>query len=292
MSYPSKSFLFRHKLISFTRDLDIKGIRRLSILLPKILLPNKKSAGKHILKTIHGIDLLIDPVLDNGVEASLYETGTYEKGTIQLLHRYLKPGDTFLDVGANIGLMACIAAKIVGEKGKVIAVEANPKTVEILAFNTQLNNCENLEILPIGVSDNAGNALIYENWSVNRGGASLIQQTDEPGIEIQLERLDNLFDEKTPLQVVKIDVEGKEPEVIRGGFQWFAKQRPIFIIEISDERSNCSGATPKDTLGEIEKLGDYSFWKLKGSKERKSKLVKISEWSELPSHDNVICIPN
>lgn len=292
MAYPSKSFLLRHKLISFTRDFDVKGIRRLSLSLPKLLLPAKETAGKHVLQTIHGIRLLIDPSIDNGVEASLFHTGTYEKGTLSLLKQFLKEGDTFLDVGANIGLMACFASKNVGKKGNVIAIEANPKTVEILQYNRELNACNNIEILPIGVADDTGKAFIYENWSVNRGGASLIKHEEQVGIEIQLERLDNLFASETPLRLVKIDVEGKEPEVIRGGMEWFKKQRPIFIIEVSDMRENNKGASPLETIKEIEKIGNYSFWKLKGTKERRGKLLRINEWNDLPSHDNVICIPN
>lgn len=292
MAYPSKSFLLRHKLISFTRDIDVKGFRRLSLMLPKLLLPNIKRSGQHVLTTIHGVKLLIDPVQDRGVEASLYETGTYEKGTIHFMKTQLKSGDTFLDIGANIGLMTCIASQLVGATGKVIAVEANPNTVDILRYNRTLNACDNVEILPIGVSDFSGKAMIYENWSVNRGGASLINQSDQPGVEIDIEKLDDLYDENTALHIVKIDVEGKEPEVIRGAINWFSKQRPIFIIEVSEQREKEKGATPEAVYRIIESLGSYSFFKQKGTKERISKLISILSVSDLPNHDNIYCIPN
>lgn len=291
MGIPSKSFLLRHKLISGLRDLDVKGIRRLSVSLPYWLLPPGEKVGKHVLKTLHGVDLLIDPTIDRGVELSLYETGTYEKGTIQLLHQFLKPGSVFLDVGANIGLMSCVAGKRVGEAGKVIAVEANPKTVEILQYNIEINNLQNVEILPVGVSDEVGSALIYENWTVNRGGASLIKHADEPGIEIRIETLDHLYEPEAQLDLVKIDVEGKEPEVIAGGLAWFRKQLPVFIVEVSESRGNQSGATPQQTVDAIRRVGDYRFFKQKGTKERRGPLVPIRSDEELPEHDNVIAIP-
>ncbi|TSJ42486.1 FkbM family methyltransferase [Fluviicola chungangensis] len=293
MSIPERSFLFRHKLISALRDWDVKGIRRLSVALPKLLLPDPKSMGKHVLKTIHGIKMMIDPSLDKGVELSLFETGTYEKGTIQFLKEHLKPGASFLDIGANIGLMSVIASKCVGEKGIVYAVEANPATVPILQTNIELNQCKNIEVLPIALSDTQGTALLFENWEVNRGGASLISQSsEEKGIEVKMERLDDLFDENTRIDLVKIDVEGFEPQVIRGGMNWFKKQLPVFIIEVSEKREKEAGPTPKEILELVEKIGPYEFFKHKGTKERSGKLLKILHVQELPDHDNIICIPS
>ncbi len=292
MSIPKRSFLFRHQLISTLRDLDIKGIRRLSVSLPKRILPDPKSVGKHVLKTIHGVQMIIDPSIDSGVELSLFETGTYEKGTIQLLEKYLQKGSAFLDIGANIGLMSVIASKQVGTNGIVYAVEANPKTVPILQANIDLNNCKNVEVIPIALSDTSGTAVLFENWEVNRGGASLISQSkEERGLEVKMERLDDLFDENTPVQLVKIDVEGFEPQVIRGGMNWFRKQQPVFIIEVSEKREKEAGPSPVEIMELVQTIGEYSFYKQKGTKERRGKLVEIKSTAALPNHDNIICVP-
>ncbi|MGV3609895.1 MAG: FkbM family methyltransferase [Fluviicola sp.] len=292
MSIPEKSFLFRHKLISALRDLDVKGIRRLSVVLPKILLPDPKAIGKHILKTIHGVKMIIDPSVDQGVELALFETGTYEKGTIQLLGNYLKPGYAFLDIGANIGLMSVIASKIVGDKGIVYAVEANPGTVPILSANIQLNDCSNIQLMPFALSDVKGFAFLFENWEVNRGGASLISQSNvEKGIKVRMERIDDVFDENERIDLVKIDVEGFEPQVIHGGMNWFKKKLPVFIIEVSEKREKEVGPSPREIMELVQTIGTYTFYKQKGTKERKGKLVEIKTEKELPKHDNIICIP-
>lgn len=292
MSIPKRSFLFRHQLISTLRDLDIKGIRRLSVSLPKRILPDPKSVGKHVLKTIHGVQMIIDPSIDNGVELSLFETGTYEKGTIQLLENYLKEGSTFLDIGANIGLMSVIASNYVGTQGIVYAVEANPHTVPILQANVDLNACKNVEVIPVALSDTSGTAVLFENWKVNRGGASLISQSsEEQGVEVKMERLDDLFDENTPVQLVKIDVEGFEPQVLRGGMNWFRKQQPVFIIEVSEKREKEVGPSPAEVMELVQTISGYSFYKQKGTKERRGKLVEIKSTADLPNHDNIICVP-
>lgn len=290
MSIPHRSFLFRHRLISRLRDLDIRGIRRLSVVLPKLLLPSAEKAGQHVLKTIHGVQLLIDPSIDNGVELSLYETGTYEKGTIQLLHRFLQPGQTYLDIGANIGLMSSIASGIVGNKGKVLAVEANPKTVEILQHNLALNACTNVSIFPFALGDAPGKATLYENWNVNRGGASLLAQDNEEGIEVAVDTIDNVF-KNDAIHLVKIDVEGFELEVLNGGIEVLKTQRPVLIIEVSEQREQTVGVSPQEIAAFVRSLGNYRLFKQKGSKERRSALVEITSDSELPQHDNVVCVP-
>ncbi|MBP6272087.1 MAG: FkbM family methyltransferase [Fluviicola sp.] len=291
MSVPNRSFLLRHRFISTLRDMDVKGIRRLSVVLPKVLLPAVERAGKLIIQTLHGVKLLIDPAKDKGVELALYQTGTYEKGTIQLLGDFLKKGSVFMDIGANIGLMSTIASKIVGEKGRVYAVEANPKTIEVLRHNCAINQCENIEILPIALASEKGSAILYENWNVNRGGASLISQGDEHGITVSKERLDDLFSQDSPVHLVKIDVEGFELEVLKGGVAWFKTQQPVFIIEVSTQRSNQEGATPESIMSFVAELGNYSFFKQKGTKERRGKLVSVTSAQDLPEHDNLIAIP-
>ena len=291
MSVPNRSFLLRHRFISILRDMDVKGIRRLSVVLPNVLLPAVERAGKLIIQTLHGVKLLIDPAKDKGVELALYQTGTYEKGTIQLLGDFLKQGSVFMDIGANIGLMSTIASKIVGENGRVYAVEANPKTIEVLRHNCAINQCENIEILPIALASEKGSAILYENWKVNRGGASLISQGDEHGITVSKERLDDLFSRDSPVHLVKIDVEGFELEVLKGGVAWFKTQQPVFIIEVSTNRSNQEGATPESIMSFVADLGNYSFYKQKGTKERRGKLVSVTTAQDLPEHDNLIAIP-
>lgn len=292
MSIPQRSFLLRHQLMAMIRNWDIRGVRRLAAWLPKVLIPNADKQEKHELQTIHGVRLLIDPAKDKGVELALFLQGTYEEGTVHFLQQALKPGDTFLDIGANIGWMTLVGAKAVRQEGRVIAIEANPHTLPILQHNVELNHANCVEIYGVAVSDEPGTARLFENWNVNRGGASLLAQDDSPGIEVQVETLDRLFDPETPLAVVKIDVEGLEPQALKGGSHWFTKQQPIFIFEISDLRENVKGAAGSEVMQVIQQFGDYQFWKHPATKERRGKLIRILSEQDLPEHDNLIAIPS
>ncbi len=280
-----KNYSFRHKLISFVRDIDVRGIRLLSSLLPKLLIP--KAKGPYILETIHGLSLRIDPSIDNGVERSLHETGTYEKGVLGFMQDYLQPGDVFVDIGANIGLMSIYAAKCVGNEGHVHAFEALPKTAAILQENIDINACRNITIHGFALGAENGIATIYENPQVNRGGASLVVNDGSDGTQIPVKKLDDVYPSEAPISMVKIDVEGYEPMVLEGARNTLLRCRPIVIIEVSSAVSEASiGA-----LNQIRALGDYRFFRLKGTKERRSKLVEIKSQEALPAHDNVFCIP-
>jgi FkbM family methyltransferase len=280
-----KNYLIRHRLISAVRDINVRGIRKIAALLPSLLIP--KARGPYILETIHGISLRIDPTIDNGVERSLHETGTYEKGVLAFMKDYLEPGDVFVDIGANIGLMSIFASKCVGATGHVHAFEALPKTALILEENMQINAVKNSTIHGFALGASKGTATIYENMQVNRGGASLVVNDGSEGTQISVETMDEVYPKTTPIDMMKIDVEGYEPMVLEGAKNTLFRCRPIVIIEVSSAVSESS----VDALNQIRALGAYHFYRLKGTKERQSSLVEIKVEDALPAHDNVFCIP-
>lgn len=286
-----KNYSIRHPLISFFRDIDVKGFRKFSLLLPKILLPKAENTSSYILKTNHGFFLRIDPSIDKGVELSLHETGTYEKGILHYLSSVLNEGDCFVDIGANIGLMSIYAAQEVGDSGKVISFEAHPQTVELLIENISLNKLSNIQVQAFALGSTDGTSTIYDNWQVNRGGASLIVKTkDSKSFEIEIHQLDTIFPADLIPKVIKIDVEGFELEVLKGAKSLIVNKLPILIVELSEKRKNVHDSS-SEIIDLIKSYGNYRFFKLKGGKERKSKLVEIISSDDLPQHDNIICVP-
>lgn len=284
-----KNYYLPHRLISFLQDKDIRGIRRLSVILTKILLPRPERVGEHVMQTLHGFALKIDPSVDKGVELSVFETGTYEKGLLYLLKDFLKVGDCFVDVGANIGLMSIYASKRVGDTGKVLAFEAHPDTFRWLNFNTTLNKIKNVESFNFALGAEEGQARIYDNWQMNRGGASLVVKGEgSKSYPIQVKRLDDCLTEGATPKVIMIDVEGFELEVLKGAERTIQAHRPVLIVEISSLRSNQNENT--ELINFIDQFGFYQLYKLSGTKERVSKLIKINSREELPEHDNIICL--
>jgi FkbM family methyltransferase len=284
------SFLWQHKLIGFFRNIDVPGFRKLSLLLPKWLLPKTEKIGKHILTIPSGFRLWINPAKDQGVERSLYETGIYERGTLDFIVKQLNPGDTFVDVGANIGLMSIFARERVGENGKVWAFEANHSTFDILEKNVALNSFSDVLCFECGLGAKRETKLLYENWEINRGAAStVVQGKGAKAAEISILTLDEVANQQeiSPT-MIKIDVEGMEEDVLIGAEKVIRLNRPILIVEFSEERGDNSR---EKVYNKILSLSDYTIFKLKGTKERSSKLLKINNLHDLPIDDNVFCIP-
>ncbi|MGJ8661887.1 MAG: FkbM family methyltransferase [Bacteroidota bacterium] len=283
-------FIWQHSLIGFFRNIDFPGFRKLSLLLPKWLLPKAENVVEHILTIPGGLRLWINPSKDQGVERSLFETGTYERGTLNFIKKNLKSGDTFVDVGANIGLMSLIARKTVGDDGKVWAFEANNKTFDILEKNLSLNEFDDVLRFECGLGAKRETKLLYDNWSINRGAAStVVQGKDAVSSEITILTFDEISQQQgiSP-SMIKIDVEGMEEEVLLGAKESLIKYRPILIVEFSEERGDNSRGKVYERLISLQ---DYKIFKLKGTKERSSKLLEIESSNDLPIDDNVFCLP-
>jgi FkbM family methyltransferase len=284
------NFQKTYRFLAGLRNSYIPGKGTLSRFLSKRLIPEPE--GKVICKTLYGFDLLINPKIDTGVEHSLYYFGTYEEGTLDFIISRLKPGDIFFDIGANIGLMSIVAAKSVGEKGKVYAFEANPETEKILRSNVELNHIDNIICINKAVGNSNGRINIYDNWEVNRGGSTLIKPSNEArSFEVELISIDS-HDAyaQLPVRMVKIDVEGFEMDVLKGMEKMLTRQNaPDLIVECSAGRNN-NYESVNEIFHFIKKTGRYKFYKLSRTKERKGKLTELMSEKELPAHDNIFCL--
>ena len=283
-------FKLRHKFINQLNKIDLKGFRKLTHMIPKWLISPPKSSG--VIQLPNGIKLWIDPENDEGVERSLYYTGTYEAGTLDFIKNNLKRGDRFVDVGANIGLMSIVASSAVGNEGKIFSFEPHPETAKILRFNIDLNAIKNIEIIQKGVGSSTGQAKIYDRWDVNRGGASLISSNSEQeSFDIEIVKLDDVL-QSSSVDMIKIDIEGYELEALKGAKNIIGSEKPpILIVECTQETEHQEYSREELYFWLKNTNSKYKFYKLKGSKSRKSKLIEIADESDLPTHDNLFCIP-
>lgn len=284
------SFTLRHKLLSALLDVNVKGFRKIAHHLPNLIIPKPTSAV--ILKTIHGLKIIIDPIKDVGLERNLYYTGTYEKGTLHVIQEVLKRGEGFIDVGANIGLMSLIGAKTLGERGRVYAFEPHPKTLEILRENISLNAFNNIEVFDNAVGSEKGVAQIYDQWVASRGSATMVKPENETEhYEVQVVRLDECFGRhNSPISLIKIDIEGFELDALKGAKNTILDHEPVLIIECSELRNNSHEDGASAVFQFIVGLrAEYHIYKLSGGMERISKLIKVEREEDLPVHDNLFC---
>ena len=290
MQIPHVDYTFRYRLLSGIWDSPLIGKGTISRSLSKLLIP--KPTGELVARTVYGFDLLINPAIDNGVEHSLYYFGTYEKGTLQFIREHLKPGQVFLDIGANIGLMSLFAAQCVGKQGHVYAFEANPETAKILRHNLHINAVKNTDVIEKAIGNANGNIKLYANWQVNRGGATLIKPAEaKESYEVELTRINDFSElRELPIAMVKIDVEGFELDVLKGMSDLLKRESPpMLIVECSADRNNHYDSV-YEMVDYIRSINTYSVYKLSNTKERFGKLLEVSSKEELPTHDNIFCI--
>jgi FkbM family methyltransferase len=169
-----------------------------------------------------------------------------------LLRVCLKPGDIFVDIGANAGTYTVMAAACVGAGGRVLAFEPNPQVMERLHTNLFLNNLRNQVImLPFGVADQAGHFDLHLDES-NLGGSSL-SGTGRTVLRIECNTLMHYLATHRidRIKALKIDIEGAEDRALIP----FLEQAPETLLPqymiIENSVSQWSG----DVLGALARRG-------------------------------------
>ena len=206
------------------------------------------------------------------------------------MSRFLREGDSFIDVGANIGIVSIIAARIVGEAGCVYAIEALPQTREALEKNIDLNKIQNIKVVAAALLDEDRTVEIFASNDGNIGGSSISAVGDKAiGISVSGRSLNSLQDEGiiTKCDVMKMDIEGAEMLALRGMSNLFSTGKPRGVmIEISETLLKQFDTQPEEILSFFEDLG-YEWY----STSRKG-FTKFCR-SELRSFNNLWAIqPN
>lgn len=198
------------------------------------------------------------------VEKHIAYWGTWDENQTRLLSRLLRRGDTFLDIGANVGYFSLLAGSLVGHSGHVHAIEATPQTARRLRRNIGLNQASNVTVYNVAVADAPGTVRIgvaHEgNWGSNSIGYAekdLIESWEVPAA-----RVDDLVGDAAP-SVIKMDIEGAEVLALRGMQRLLTEHSPVVVSEVSGYALARMGHTPDDLVNLMNGLGyqGYTFEK-------------------------------
>lgn len=194
--------------------------------------PGRSLSGK--MEVGVGAGLRFDPATSNPA----YATGANELPVQLALAKHLSPGSVFYDVGANVGFLSVIAARLVGRDGVVYAFEPVPANAAMVRRNASANNFDNIQVIEVAVANHTGTGqLALAEYS---GGAVLAEVAKPPDwagmLQVRLSSIDDLIerDGLTPPSFVKIDVEGAELGVLEGMDRTVARHRPVILYEIDD----------------------------------------------------------
>jgi FkbM family methyltransferase len=186
-------------------------------------------ADSYVLPVWDGVLMIVNPRDMIGGNLT-FVPQLYERWGRAAVRRLLRRGDTFVDLGANIGAYSLWVAKLVGPTGTVVAVEPEPRNCTVLRRNVELNGLLNVKTFSVGVSDRSEALTLLLNES-NSGGHSFVGQpyARGAGVEVPCKPLaDVLRDAKVArVDVMKVDIEGFEEKVLTKFFEDVPRESPL-----------------------------------------------------------------
>jgi len=205
----------------------------------KYKLKKIKQSGNNLVLT-HGCNMEVNPN-DEGLSAELLVYGSHEPDTTEFVSTYLKENMVCVDVGANIGYYSTLYSRVVGQNGKVLAIEPSPVNFEYLKNNLKLQNFDNYLVFNCASGDKEDSVRFLVDKRANK--CMIVQDENEfPEnsniISVPVRKIDDIITESKVDRVdfLKIDVEGYEWFSIQGGLKTIQKFKPSIQIEIHFNR--------------------------------------------------------
>lgn len=177
--------------------------------------------------------------------------GTYELDKQRSLARFIKPGVTIYDIGAQAGFYTLIFSRLTGQSGRVIAFEPSPRELSFLLRHVAMNHLENVTVITSAVSTQIGIAA----FSTDRG-ATMNAIVDCNSLMVSTIALDSA--DLPPPSLIKIDVEGAESMVLEGARDTLRRARPVVFVALHS-------ALQKQLCSELLRAEHYDLYDLAGN---------------------------
>jgi FkbM family methyltransferase len=194
--------------------------------------------------------------------------GMWEPNLTAWIARRLRPGDLFVDIGANIGYFTLLGSRLVGKAGRVVAIEPVPGTFELLRRNLESNKVSNVRAVNAAISDreealqlflpaggDVGRTTGVKEWAAKRN----FQQ----GPRVRAVPLESVLsrEEIERVRIIKIDVEGYEAQVLPSLFSLLGRCRDDLeiMVEMTPSAFSNQCKTPADLLNQFAELGFHCY---------------------------------
>ena len=174
---------------------------------------------------------------------------------IGFLRAYLRPGDTFVDVGANVGRYTIAAARYVGPDGRVISFEPHPVVYRYMVENVELNELANVSPENCAVGAEDGEVLLSDAPNHDTNSVS----TNGAGVPVRVRRMDDVVPAGTEVRLLKIDAEGYEKLVLEGAPATLENTECVYI-EVGHHHAARFGYGP-EVLAETLTAAGFELWR-------------------------------
>jgi FkbM family methyltransferase len=167
--------------------------------------------------------------------------GGWERAELEYASSLAKPGTAALDVGANVGVHTAVLASAVGSTGRVFAFEPEPTNLARLRANIAQNAFANVQIYPVAAAERTGQGVLHLSTDPMYHSLADIFEGRTAGADIVVETrtLDEVWRTagSPTVSYIKIDTEGTELSVLKGGEDLLATEAPTLLVETRDPRT-------------------------------------------------------
>ena len=230
------------------RRVRVRGLPRIFYVTAPLVL----GRGLRIQPTISHLSLSVD-ISDYASCMMVY--GRFQPELVALLPRLVRPGDSVIDVGAQLGFVTSHLAALVGPRGSVASFEPDPNALKQLRATVAANQHAQVTIHALAASAHDGELTLHVSPTL--GWSTAVDNThhrDLAPTHVRCARLDTLAargEIRRPVRLVKIDVEGYEHAVLDGAAQLLAEDRPAVLLELSELLLRPSGLKPADVVARL-----------------------------------------
>ncbi len=237
----------RRALVALLRPLRFRGKARLL----GALLPRRGVREA----TIHGARMRLD--LSEHIQRHVY-MGAFEPAETAFVQAWLRPGDHFVDVGANVGYFVALAAGLVGPRGRVTAFEPSPYALERLRALVADNGWRHVEVRAEAIGDSPGRLALPAPDPENHTPSLLASPAGRAVTEVEVDTLDRCAAAWPGRRVdlLKLDIEGFEERALVGAEGLLAAgQVRAILVELNRAWLERAGTSPAAILARLEAHG-------------------------------------
>lgn len=204
-------------------------------------------------------------------------TGSYEPTSLSIWARLARKAKFIIDVGSYTGIYSFVAASN-NRKCIIVSFEALPSNLSRIKENISLNSFRNVRALSFAASDLDGEIEfnVYSDAGFLTSGSSTKAKKDKSPLRryrVKSACIDSVLKSEDPLSLIKIDVEGSEPDVVKGMIKTIERNKPDVLIEVLDDET-------AQYLTQLFKSYGYSFYEIKedNCNIRQTNVVTSGSW--------------
>ncbi len=210
--------------------------------------------------SVSGMQIQLNPQ-DHVIADALILKGTWEPFESSVFLERLHQGAIVVDVGANIGYYTILAARAVGPRGKVFALEPDPENLSVLNQNVRKNDMsDRIVVIPAAAADTTATTQLYLSEE-NTGDHRIYKEGsgERRSVQVKTVKIDECIPKGSKVDFVKIDVQGAEAKVLRGMPEVLARSSNLtMLIEFSMPDVRAAGDDPRECVLSLARMG-FSF---------------------------------